>query len=71
METGLKLISDVFTQLAEQRWIFKYGNALFSWKNPKMIGETEEAVAAREAWIQSNAAKQGFSLEGITPNSTP
>jgi len=36
-----------------------------------MIGETEEAVATREAWIQSNAAKQGFSLEGITPNSTP
>lgn len=71
METGLKLISDVFTQLAEQRWIFKYGTALFSWKNPKIIGETEEAVAAREAWIQSNAAKQGFSLEGITPNSTP
>ena len=71
METGLKLISDVFTQLAEQRWIFKYGNALFSKVNPKMIGETEEAVAAREAWIQSNAAKQGFSLEGITPNSTP
>ena len=71
METGLKLISDVFTQLAEQRWIFKYGTALFSWKNPKIIGETEEAIAAREAWIQSNAAKQGFSLEGITPNSTP
>lgn len=71
METGLKLISDVFTQLAEQRWIFKYGTALFSKVNPKMIGETEEAVAAREAWIQSNAAKQGFSLEGITPNSTP
>ena len=45
METGLKLISDVFTQLAEQRWIFKYGNALFSKVNPKMIGETEEAVA--------------------------
>lgn len=71
METGLKLISDVFTQLAEQRWIFKYGTALFSKVNPKMIGETEEAVAAREAWIQSNTAKQGFSLEGITPNSTP
>ena len=25
METGLKLISDVFTQLAEQRFLFKYG----------------------------------------------
>ena len=71
METGLKLISDVFTQLAEQRWIFKYGNALFSRVNPKMIGETEEAVAARETWINANAAKQGFTLEGIKPGMTP
>lgn len=65
METGLKLIADVFTQLAEQRWIFKYGNALFSKVNPKMIGETEEAEAARKLWIESNAAKQGFTLEQI------
>lgn len=71
METGLKLISDVFTQLAEQRWIFKYGNALFSKVNPKMIGETEEAVAAREAWINANASKQRFSLEKLTTGMTP
>lgn len=71
METGLKLISDVFTQLAEQRWIFKYGNALFSKVNPKMIGETEEAVAAREAWINANASKQGFSLEKLKTGMTP
>lgn len=71
METGLKLISDVFTQLAEQRWIFKYGNALFSKVNPKMIGQTEEAEAARKAWIEANAAKQGFTLEGIKSGMTP
>ena len=47
METGLKLISDVFTQLAEQRWIFKYGTALFSGVNPKIIGETKAAQVAR------------------------
>ena len=50
METGLKLISDVFTQLAEQRWIFKYGNALFSRVNPKLIGEGTDANTARKEY---------------------
>lgn len=65
METGLKLISDVFTQLAEQRWIFKYGTALFSGVNPKIIGETKAAQVARQELIESNAAKNGFNLEKI------
>lgn len=65
METGLKLISDVFTQLAEQRWIFKYGSALFSGVNPKIIGETKEAQAAREALIKANAEKYGLNFERI------
>jgi len=64
-ETGLKLISDVFTQLAEQRWIFKYGSALFSGVNPKIIGETESAQAARQALIERNAAKSGFNLDAL------
>lgn len=65
VETGLKLISDVFTQLAEQRWLFKYGTALFSGVNPKIIGESDKAVAARKALIESNAKKMGFNLEKL------
>lgn len=63
METGLKLISDVFTQLAEQRWLFKYGTALFANVNPKIIGETEAAQAARQALIERNAAKTGLNFD--------
>jgi len=39
METGLKLVADVFSQLAEQRWLFKYGSAMLSGelKNPKLM----------------------------------
>lgn len=57
-ENGLKLISDVFTQLAEQRWIFKYGTALFSGMNPKMVGSTKEAVAEQEKWIENYINKK-------------
>lgn len=67
VETGLKLISDVFTQLAEQRWLFKYGTALFANVNPKIIGETEAAQIARQALIERNASKTGlnFNLKNI------
>ncbi len=70
METGLKLVADVFTQLAEQRWIFKYGSALFSGVNPKLIGETEAAQVARQELLEARAAKNGFNLEKVLGNST-
>ena len=63
METGLKLVSDVFTQLAEQRFLFKYGNALASKLNPKLLGEGEKAEQARQAYIEAQAAKNGFNLD--------
>jgi len=53
METGLKLISDVFTQLAEQRFLFKYGNAIASRINPKLLGEGKKAEDARTAYLES------------------
>ena len=62
METGLKLISDVFTQLAEQRFLFKYGNAIASRLNPKLLGEGKKAEEARQAYIQSQIGKDGFNL---------
>ena len=62
-ETGLKLISDVFTQLAEQRFIFKYGNALASKVDPKMLGEGKKAEEARKAYIQSQIGQDGFNLD--------
>ena len=63
METGLKLISDVFTQLAEQRFLFKYGSAAASRVNSKMLGEGEEAVKARQAYLETQVAKNGFNLD--------
>ena len=57
-ENGLKLIADVFTQLAEQRWIFKYGTAAFSELNPKLIGEDKAAIAAQEKWIDNYIANK-------------
>lgn len=63
METGLKLVSDVFTQLAEQRFLFKYGNALASRLNPKLLGEGDEAIAARQAYIESQMKMDGFNLD--------
>lgn len=65
MENGLKLVSDVFTQLAEQRWLFKYGTALFSGVKPGVIGETEKAAAARKALIEENATKYGLNFERL------
>ena len=62
METGLKLISDVFTQLAEQRFLFKYGNAIASRINPKLLGEGKEAEKARQAYLESQTALEGFNL---------
>lgn len=62
METGLKLISDVFTQLAEQRFIFKYGNAIASRLNPKLLGEGKKAEEARNAYLESQTALEGFNL---------
>ena len=63
METGLKLISDVFTQLAEQRFLFKYGNAAASWVNPKILGEGEKAAKAKQAYIEAQARLNGFNLD--------
>lgn len=50
METGLKLVADVFSQLAEQRWLFKYGSAMLSGelKNPKLMTDPK----AQKAWIE-------------------
>ena len=62
METGLKLISDVFTQLAEQRFLFKYGNAIASRLNPKLLGEGKKAEEARQAYLESQTALEGFNL---------
>lgn len=62
METGLKLISDVFTQLAEQRFLFKYGNAVASRLNPKLLGEGKKAEEARKTYLESQTALEGFNL---------
>jgi hypothetical protein len=40
-ETGLKLIADVFTQLAEQRWMFEKSTSLFSGLNKEVIYSKE------------------------------
>ena len=55
METGLKLVADVFTQLAEQRWLFKYGTAMLSGelKNPKLMSDPK----AQQAWIEKYVAE--------------
>lgn len=55
METGLKLVADVFTQLAEQRWLFKYGTAMLSGelKNPKLMTDPK----AQQAWIEKYIAE--------------
>lgn len=63
METGLKLISDVFTQLAEQRFIFKYGNALASKVNPTLLGDGEKGAKARQVYLEAQASKNGFNLD--------
>lgn len=65
METGLKLISDVFTQLAEQRFLFKYGNAIASRINPKLLGEGKKAEDARTAYLESQTALEGFNLNAL------
>ena len=55
VETGLKLVADVFTQLAEQRWLFKYGSAMMSGelKNPKLMSDPK----AQQAWIEKYIAE--------------
>jgi hypothetical protein len=60
METGLKLIADVFTQLAEQRWLFKYGSAMLSGelKNPKLMSDPKAQQAWIEKYIQENSTNE-------------
>ena len=60
METGLKLVADVFTQLAEQRWLFKYGSAMLSGelKNPKLMTDPKAQEAWIEKYIQENSTNE-------------
>ena len=60
METGLKLVADVFTQLAEQRWLFKYGSAMLSGelKNPKLMTDPKAQQEWIEKYIQENSTNE-------------
>ena len=60
METGLKLVADVFTQLAEQRWLFKYGSAMLSGelKNPKLMSDPKAQQTWIEKYIQENSTNE-------------
>ena len=52
-ETGLKLIADVFTQLAEQRWMFEKSTSLFSGLNKEIVYSKE----AQQKWMEDYVAK--------------
>ena len=64
METGLNLVASVFDQLAEQRWIFKYGTAAIAKLNPKIVaGSEKEVLGARQDWIDDYIKKHPNNLD--------
>ena len=73
-ETGLKLVADVFTQLAEQRWMFEKATSAFSGLDKKVIYDNE----ARTKWIEDYIAKnskpkdlQDILLKGLSKGVSP
>lgn len=73
-ETGFKLIADVFTQLAEQRWMFEKSASLFSGLNKEVISSKEAQNKWIEDYIAKNSDKAGSIdeiIEGISKGITP
>lgn len=57
-ENNLKMIADVFTQLAEQRWLFEKGTSIFSGINKEALVNQK----AKEAWLDDYIAKNNIQL---------
>ena len=72
-ETGLKLIADVFTQLAEQRWMFEKSTSLFSGLNKEVIYNKEAQKKWIEDYIEKNLKSENMDdiLKGISKGVDP
>lgn len=74
METGLKLIADVFTQLAEQRWMFEKTSSLFSGLKKEVISSKEAQTKWIEDYIAKNTKAENIDkvlMEGISKGIDP
>lgn len=74
METGLKLVADVFTQLAEQRWMFEKTTQLFSGLSKDVISSREAQTKWIEDYIKNNSGGENVDeilLKGISKGVDP
>lgn len=60
METGLKLVADVFTQLAEQRWMFEFATSKFSGLSKDVISSSKAQTEWIENYIKNNSKAENI-----------
>ena len=67
LESLLGMAGDVFTQLAEQRWLFRYPIKAIKGKEAEslMFGKVEDIDKARKAYVNSKHAQRLKSLESL------
>lgn len=63
LESIMNIAGDVFTQLAEQRWIFKYPMAWLKGKDTVKLMESGEA---QEEWVRKLAQERFSKMEGLS-----
>ena len=63
LENMLNLAADVFTQLGEQRWIFKYGNALVNGRLSTSLKAQKKFLDTTEAEYKAKFMKEIGSIE--------